>query len=159
ATGFGYTDTTKKKKVDESTIYCIGSVSKIFTVFGVMSTANDHTWDIDDPVVKYYPGFSIHSMYNQQDAGKITIGQLISHHAGFSSEVPVGGNWDNTACTLEEHVKSLNDSWLRYSPGERYSYSNAGYDLAGYLLERVLGEKFPDNINRVILRPLGMNRS
>src|SRR5205807_1014014 len=54
-------------------------------------------------------------------------------------------------------VLSIQQTWLRYRVGERYSYSNLGVDLAGYVLQHVTGKPYADCLREWVFQPLGMS--
>jgi len=89
----------------------------------------------------------------------ITLRHLLSHTAGFAMEAPIGNNFDPTLCSFEEHIKSISDTWLRYPVGQRYSYSNLGVDLAGYILQVVSGKSFGQYMKEKLFDPIGMANS
>ncbi|MCX6572237.1 MAG: serine hydrolase [Candidatus Aminicenantes bacterium] len=84
---------------------------------------------------------------------------LLAHRAGFTHEAPVGGNFDSRPHTFAEHILSISDTWLRYPVGYRYSYSNLGIDLAGWILEKKSGGPFAKYVRDKLLAPLGINDS
>ncbi len=86
----------------------------------------------------------------------MTLRLLLAHRAGFTHEAPLGSNYDCRPHTFEEHVLSISDSWLRYPVNYRYSYSNLGIDLAGYILQKKAGIPLWEYIKRIVLDPLGM---
>ncbi|MCJ7588397.1 MAG: beta-lactamase family protein, partial [Candidatus Aminicenantes bacterium] len=114
---------------------------------------------LDAPITDYLPDFSVRSRYEDHPERKMTLRHLLSHRAGFTHEAPVGGNFDSRPTTFSEHVLSISDTWLRYPVGYRYSYSNLGIDLAGFILEKKTGKPFPAYIREKVLIPLGMNDS
>jgi CubicO group peptidase (beta-lactamase class C family) len=71
----------------------------------------------------------------------------------------VGNNFDADVTSFEAHIQSIADTWLRFPVGKGYAYSNLGIDLAGYTLQTVTGQLFPDYERDQVFRPLGMARS
>jgi CubicO group peptidase (beta-lactamase class C family) len=90
---------------------------------------------------------------------KMTLRLLLAHRAGFTHEAPVGNNYDPAFPSFEAHVRSISQTWLRYPVGERYRYSNLGFDLAGYILQIRSGMPFADWLKVMVFEPLGMNDS
>jgi CubicO group peptidase (beta-lactamase class C family) len=156
---YGHTSRAKDKPVTLRTLFSIQSMSKSFTALGVLMAVQDGLLDLDAPITDYLPDFSVRSRYEDHPERKITLRHLLSHRAGFSHEAPVGSNYDSRPTTFEEHVLSISDTWLRYPVGCRYSYSNMGIDLAGYILEKKSGRPFTIYIRDRILIPLGMTDS
>ncbi len=153
---YGYLSRTKDKPVTPRTLFSIQSMSKSFTALGVLMAIQDGVLDLDLPISNYLPDFTVHSRFEDHPERTMTLRHLLSHRAGFTHEAPVGGNFDSRPTTFAEHVLSISDTWLRYPVGYRYSYSNLGIDLAGYILEKKTGRPFPAYIRDKILVPLGM---
>jgi CubicO group peptidase (beta-lactamase class C family) len=84
---------------------------------------------------------------------------LLSHTAGFAHEAPYGSNFDHPAYSFEKHIASISDTWLKFPVGTRYSYSNLGIDLAGYILQMRSGMPFIQYVQEKVLDPLGMKNS
>jgi CubicO group peptidase (beta-lactamase class C family) len=145
--------------IDPETIFSIQSMSKSFTALGVLMAVQDGLLDLDEPIPSYLPDFTVNSIYEEHPEKKMTLRILLSHKAGFTHEAPLGNNFDCRPHEFDEHVLSIMDSWLRYPVGYRYSYSNLGIDLAGYILQKVSGKPFWDCIRDTVFRPLGMTSS
>jgi CubicO group peptidase (beta-lactamase class C family) len=153
--GFGITD-AGGRPVDERTIFSIQSISKNFTAVAIMAAVQDGLLDLDRPITAYLPDFRVHSRFEDAPQAKMTLRLLLAHRAGFTHEAPVGNGYDLSAPTFEQHVRSISDTWLRYPVGERYSYSNLGVDLAGFILETVSGTPFAEYLRRRLFQPLEM---
>jgi CubicO group peptidase (beta-lactamase class C family) len=115
--------------------------------------------DLEAPITRYLPDFTVHSAFESHPERRITLRMLLSHTAGFTHEAPVGNNDNLDPGSFEDHVRSISDTWLRFPVGTGYAYSNLGIDLAGHILERVEGTSFPALMRDVLLRPLGMDHS
>ena len=156
---YGTTILGGDKAVTPETIFSIQSMSKSFTALTVLAAVQEGKLDLDAPVVKYLPDFRVNSRYEDAPEAKMTLRHLLAHRAGFTHEAPLGGNFDDRPHTFPEHVRSISDTWLRYPVGYRYSYSNLGIDLAGYIVEKVYGMPFHRVVKEKILNPLGMTSS
>ena len=158
ARGFGWADSAAKVGATASTVYRVGSVSKLFTDIGIMRLVEQHALDLDTPIQKYLPDFHPKNPFG----GEITIRELTSHRAGLTREPPVGNYFDNDstpAPTLAATVASLNSTTLVYKPGTHTKYSNAGIAVLGYVLERTQKESFYPYLERAVLRPMGLEQS
>jgi Beta-lactamase len=89
----------------------------------------------------------------------MTLRHLLSHRAGFTHEAPVGNNYEPAFPDFDAHVRSISQTWLRYPVGERYRYSNLGFDLAGYILQVRSGMPFAEWLRTMLFEPLGMRDS
>lgn len=157
--GFGYTDKTRSRPVNASTIFSIQSMSKTFTATGIMMASQEGLLDLDAPIKNYLPDFRIQTRFDERPLEKITLRHLLSHKAGFTHEAPVGNNYETNSPSLEAHVQSISDTWLRYPVGTRYSYSNLGIDLAGYILQVASEKPFEAYMEENLFVPLGMRNS
>ena len=153
--GFGKADVKTGKPVDPAaTLFRPGSVSKLFTWTAVMQQVQAGKLDLDKDVNTYLD-FRIPPAFGKP----ITLRNLMTHTSGFEETAKFLITSDPKA------VKPLGDVLKRwvphriFAPGTTASYSNYGASLAGYLVERVSGEKFDDYVQRHILMPLGMRHS
>jgi len=101
----------------------------------------------------------MNSRFEEQPERRMTLRRLLSHRAGFTHGAPVGNNYVPDFESFEAHVKSIQQTWLRYAVGSHHAYSNLGVDLAGYILSVVSGQSYPDYVKRHVLDPLGMAHS
>jgi CubicO group peptidase (beta-lactamase class C family) len=157
--GFGYTDYDRKTPVTFETIFSIQSMSKTFTATAVMFAVQDGLIELDVPITRYLPDFTVNSRYEDSPQDKMTLRHLLTHTAGFTHEAPIGNNRDAMFPSFEDHVKSISDTWLRYRVGERYAYSNLGIDLAAYILQVKSGKPFAQYMKEKVFAPLDMPNS
>lgn len=159
AEGFGYTDWDEEIAVTPSTLFSIQSMSKSFTATAVMFAVQDGLVDLDEPITTYLPDFHVNSIFEEYPEKKITLRMLLSHTAGFAHEAAYGGNFSHPAYSFEKHIASISDTWLKFPVGTRYSYSNLGIDLAGYILQVRSGMPFIQYVQEKALDPFGMKDS
>ena len=157
--GFGYADNNKEIPVTLETIFSIQSMSKTFTATTVMCAVNDGLVELDSPITEYLPSFTVHSIFEENPEQSITLRHLLSHRAGFTHDAPVGNNYDTYSPSFEDHVLSIPDTWLKFPVGQKYSYSNVGIDLAGYILQVQSGKPLEQYVKEKIFEPLGMSHS
>ena len=153
--GYGYADFESKKPVlPNQTLFRPGSISKLFTATAVMQLVEQGKLDLDRDVNDYLD-FAIPKTYVEP----ITLRRLLTHTAGFEETLK------NLFVAHESDMKPLRTYLVNqmpariFPPGKVPSYSNYGFTLAGYIVERVSGEKFERYIDNHILKPLGMNSS
>src|ERR1051325_732411 len=153
--GYGYADVEEKKPVlPDQTLFRPGSISKLFTATAVMQLVEQGKVDLDHDVNGYLD-FPIPKTYQEP----VTLRQLLTHTAGFEETLK------NLFVAHESDIKPLRTYLVNEMPGRIFppgkipSYSNYGFTLAGYIVERVSGEKFERYIENHILKPLGMNHS
>jgi CubicO group peptidase (beta-lactamase class C family) len=153
--GYGYADAAAHKPVDpDSTLFRPGSVSKLFTATAVMQLVEQGKLDLDTDVNKYLD-FKIPERYGKP----ITLRNLLTHTAGFEEQ---GKDLKRVNAEAAPPLGEQLKQWVPeriFPPGETPAYSNYGVSIAGYIVERVSGESFPDYIARHIFAPLGMEHS
>jgi CubicO group peptidase (beta-lactamase class C family) len=153
--GYGYADLEAKKPVlPDQTLFRPGSVSKLFTATAVMQLVEQGKLDLDRDVNDYLD-FEIPKIYPEP----VTLRQLLTHTAGFEDTVK------NLFVAHESDMKAVRSYLVNqmpariFPPGQVPSYSNYGFTLAGYIVERVSGEKFERYVDDHILKPLRMTNS
>ena len=153
--GYGYADFEEKKPVQaDQTLFRPGSISKLFTATAVMQLVEQGKLDLDRDVNEYLD-FPIPKTYPEP----VTLRRLLTHTAGFEETLK------NLFVARESDLKSLRTYLVNqmpariFPPGKVVSYSNFGFSLAGYIVERASGEKFERYIDNHILKPLRMNSS
>jgi CubicO group peptidase (beta-lactamase class C family) len=156
AEGFGVTDRPGGHPVSTETLFSIQSTSKNITAAAILIAVQDGILDLDEPITAYVPDFAVQSRFEPAPQGRMTLRLLLSHRAGLTHEAPVGNNYDANSPGFEAHVRSIGATWLRYPVGERYRYSNLGYDLAGYILQVRSGMPFAEWVSTRLFKPLGM---
>jgi CubicO group peptidase (beta-lactamase class C family) len=156
AAGFGYTDYNRKTPVTTETIFAICSMSKTITAVAVMVAVQDGLLELDVPIIEYFPQFTVNSRFEENPEQKITLRHLLSHTSGIAHEAPVGNGREPSYGTLEEHVLSVSDTWLRHKVGEGWSYSGLGYDLIAYIIQIQSGQPFAKYVRDKVFTPLHM---
>lgn len=159
--GFGYTDWSKTKKVNPKTLFWIGSLSKAYTATAFFRAVQKGLVNLDDPIRKFYPEFSINTTFDLKELDKITFRHLLAHRAGLQHFTLQSDFEGYPLYSFEKYIASINKSWQKYPVGENhsYSYSNAGYDLVAYILQRITGKKFDVWMKDEVYEPLGMKSS
>jgi len=151
---YGFTDLSKTQKISENTIFCLQSTTKSLTTLAIMIAENIGLLKLDDTIYKYCQDIKFKSKFDEKEYQTITFRHLLSHSSGIVCEARLGGVFNNTYCTWEDHVKSCFDSWLLFPVGSSFSYSNIGMDLAVYVLERITNQPYSEFIDKYIAKPL-----
>lgn len=153
--GYGYADIMAGDKVEAaSTMFLIGSVSKLFTWTAVMQLVERGDLVLDDDINTYLSAFSIPQTFDEP----VTMRHLMTHTAGFEDEGRIFARNPEDIIPLEDYLKKYMPKRVR-KPGEIASYSNYGSALAGYIVEKVSGISFEEYIEQNIYQPLGMDHS
>lgn len=134
-----------------ATKYRLGSITKQFTAASILLLEERGKLKVEDPVKKYLP-----------DApaawDRITIYNLLTHTSGIPNftSFPEYKKIEPFATTPEQVVAMFRDKPLDFQPGEKWSYSNSGYLLLGYLIEKISGESYEKFLQDNIFTPLDM---
>lgn len=154
AKGYGYADYDAEMLVDaESTLFRIGSVSKLFVWTSVMQLVEDGMLDLDADVNQYLDTFQIPDTYSEP----VTLNRVMAHAAGFEDWI-VGLFADDTSALkpLGEILAEQIPARVR-PPGDVSSYSNHATGMAAYIVEVVSGMPWEDFVQERIFDPLGMS--
>ncbi len=159
---FGFADLETHRRVDESTIYHWGSITKTLTAIAILQLRDRGLLDLDDPVVGYVPELSVvHNPFGPMD--QITIRHLLSHSSGFRNPTwPWGGGeeWHpHEPMEWAQLVAMMPYTEILFPPGSRFSYSNPGVIFLARAVEHLTGEEWEVYVEKNILRPLGMHKS
>ena len=153
ARGFGLAKPEEGAAATASTVYRVGSVSKLFTDMAVMQLVEQGKLDLDSPVSRYLPDFAPRNPFGKP----ITVRQMMSHRSGLVRESPVGHYFDPTSPSIADSVRSLNGTELVFAPEARSKYSNAAIATVGLVVETLRGEPFAASVTRTVLKPLGLD--
>jgi CubicO group peptidase (beta-lactamase class C family) len=166
----GMADIEAGHPMQKNTIFQIMSMTKPVTAIGIMMLAEQGKLALRDPVEQYLPEF--HDLRVATTAGPdsarlgipnhaITIRDLLTHTAGIQDSPPpaIPDYRQTLGVPLDEVVRQLARQTLLFQPGTQWSYSSAGIEILGRIIEVCSGEKYVDFITGHILRPLGMNDS
>ncbi|MEC3952837.1 serine hydrolase domain-containing protein [Nocardia sp. CDC153] len=151
---YGMTSTENPVPITEHTIFAIGSTSKTFTATALMRLVADGRVDLDAPVRTYVPELTL---LDEQHAATITVRQLLNHTAGL--EWNIINNTGEGDDGLAAFVATLSELPLIAAPGERASYSQAGFNLLGRVIEKVTGEPFEKVVADTVFAPVGLEES
>ena len=160
AGGVGFADRDRHTPVTADTHFRAGSISKTFIAASLVQAYLDDQIDLDAPLAEVAPEIEIDNAWDP--AHPVRVIHLLQHTAGFDdmhfNEIY---NVAGTADMPLEQVLQINPSSrvVRWQPGTRMSYSNPGYAVAAYVLEKVTGEKYEDRIAEKIFRPANMPTS
>lgn len=151
---YGYADLENNVPNTPQTKFNICSLTKQFTGLAILQLAEHGKLKLSDPVARYYeeapPAWE-----------KITVYHLLSHTSGIPdpaslTEFPKG---IAQPYTPKELISIVRDKPLDFPPGARRKYSNEGYYVLGYIIERASGQRYADYIRQNILEPIGMRDS
>lgn len=152
--GFGVTNVDHPLKVTPQTLFQIGSITKTFTGTVAMRLVEDGTLELDVPLRSYLPGLRL---ADEEAAAAVTMRHALTHTGGWAGDYfdDPGPGVD----AMERMVERL-DRLEQLTPvGEVWAYNNAGFYLAGRVIEVVAGKPFETVVSELILEPLEMTTS
>ena len=152
--GYGMANIEDGTANTPQTKFRVGSVTKQFTSMAVMMLQERGKLNVADPVCKYVPDCP-------PAWQPITIRHLLTHTSGIPNytSFPDFSTVARTKMTVPALVDVFKNKPLDFTPGEKYNYSNSGYVLLGYLIERVSGKSYQDFLRENIFAPLRMMNS
>lgn len=179
AKGFGKARLNSKQNITPNTIMSIQSITKSFASTSIMHLVEKGLIDLDKPLVHYLPYFRTSK---KEESDKITVRELLSHTAGFPSDILIA----NIICPNIEELKDLREMQktkgisddvrkdiksfeditryfknvdLDYKPGEGFKYCTDAYVIVGDLFEKVSGISWYDFLQKNIFDKLNMTRT
>lgn len=148
----GLSNTATNAPITSASAFHLASVSKLFTSVAILQLNENGKLSFNDPVKKYIP---------ELNNGAITIRHLLTHTSGLIDyqilEKPYLQD-TSKIFTLGDIPMAINDdkNAFRTAPGEKWSYSNPGYNLLALIVERVAKTSFPDYLTKYVFKPAGM---
>ena len=151
---FGITSVDNPLEVTPDTRFQIGSIGKTVTGTAVMYLVAEGAIDLDRPVREYLPELVLADPAATEG---VTMRHLLTHTGGWAGDYFDDTGWgDDAVARYVERMQTL----PQLTPlGELWSYNNAGFALAGRVIEVVAGEPFEHVVKRLVFDPLGMTSS
>ncbi len=153
--GIGFADLDNLVPASPSTVYNVGSISKVMAAVAVMQLVEQGKIGLGDPIRKYVPGFP--------DKGTpITLRHLMTHTSGIRHyrpfDFPRGLEWDNVATfdSLDEAIELFKDDPLLFAPGAYFFYTSYGVNLLQGVIEATTEMPFERYMRRYVWGPAGM---
>ncbi|WP_086824905.1 serine hydrolase [Streptomyces sp. NRRL B-24572] len=155
----GVHDLETNAPADPAARFRAGSVTKVFTAATVLQLATEGRIDLDRTARSYLPDL-IPDRY-----ATVTVRQLLNHTHGIPAADMPGETVEEWYAnrfdvhTPEELVRSATAQPREFAPGTQQHYLNIGYTIAGLIVERVTGDSYEHQVERRILRPLGLRNT
>jgi CubicO group peptidase (beta-lactamase class C family) len=143
--GYGLADRANGIPNTPETVFCLGSVTKIFTAVAVMKLVEAGALSLESRLGELIDGIP-------QDKAGITLQHLLTHSAGL---VNYTGE-DYAPDGVEHMLEKVFHTPLAFEPGSQYAYSNAGFSLLAAIIEGAAGKPYEDYLYEQLLGPAGM---
>lgn len=147
----GMADFEKERPLNPNTAFCLGSISKQFTAFGIMLLKEQGKLEYSDTVGKIFPELPTY-MHN------ITLKNLMQHTSGLK-RTHYGDDDGLRNEQIFQNLMNTQGDELLFEPGSDFSYSNSGYMLLAMIIEKVSGQSFEDFLIKEVWEPLGMTNT
>ncbi|KAI1413840.1 beta-lactamase/transpeptidase-like protein [Hypoxylon sp. FL1857] len=176
------------KTVDENTVFRLGSLTKIYTIYAFLINAGDKYWN--EPITKYVP--ELQALANRSDPvnyvawDDITLGGLATQLTGIPREYALLGELTQSketrgqvvqlgfppltqdekppcgaypTCNRAQFFQGIGKFYPSLAPYQTPAYSNVAFQLLGYALETITGKTFQTLLENTVIKPLGLNRT
>ena len=168
---YGYADAAAGLEVTAETIFPVASITKTVTGAAILQLSEEGRVDLDESINAYLPFKVAHPRF---PASRITLRMLLQHRSGIVDYDPVVEGVYTIKSGLPDPDMSLDDflraylpeggkwydarkNFTKKAPGTEFAYSNVGFALVGYVVERVSGKPFNEYCRERIFAPLGMD--
>jgi CubicO group peptidase (beta-lactamase class C family) len=152
--GLGITNVEDSIPVTAHTVFPIASISKTFAATAMMRLVEQGKVDLRAPVRTYIPNFRVRDSTVSRDA---TVWHLLTHLGGWEGQV---SGPDRGSATLENFVATtLPDLMQVAPPGKAWSYNNAGFSIAGRVIEVATGKSINVAMRELVFQPLGLEHA
>jgi CubicO group peptidase (beta-lactamase class C family) len=151
---FGLRDAENKIPHQANDIFLIGSVTKQITSAVIMQLQEEGKLSVTDKLSKYFTGFP--------NGDKITIENLLTHTAGihnYTDDEKIMKGDLTKHFSQQEMLAILKSYKPDFEPGAKWNYSNSGYSILGYIIEKVTGKPYETVVRQRIFTPLHMTTS
>jgi D-alanyl-D-alanine carboxypeptidase len=151
AKGYGLANVELNVPANEQTIFQWASITKQFTGAAIQLLAQEGKLNVDDLLSKYYATAP-------KAWSNVTLRHLLTHTSGILSYTSVLKFREDPRKDFsgEQVIDFVRDAPLEFMPGDKYKYSNTGYYLLGYVIEKVSGLSYREFLAERIFRPLNM---
>jgi D-alanyl-D-alanine carboxypeptidase len=146
----GFIDANQTIAANSNTKYHIGSISKMFTAVIVFQLIEAKKLSLDTKLDKYFATIP--------NANKITIGNMLNHNTGIFNITndSLYENWCSNPISQKEMVGRIEKYPSDFEPGSKHEYSNSNYILLTYIIEKITGKSYAQNLNDRICKKINL---
>ena len=151
---FGMANLELNTPMQLDNVFWVASIGKQFTAVAILQLIEQGKLNLQDEITKFIPDYPT-------QGNKITIEHLLTHTSGIHN---YSGMKDPekklvTDCTPYEVIDFFKNLPMRFTPGAKWEYSNSGYFLLGYIIEKITGKLYSEYLEENFFKPLGMANS
>jgi CubicO group peptidase (beta-lactamase class C family) len=151
---FGMANLELNVPMQVDNVFWLASMGKQFTAVAILQLMEQGKLNVQDEITKFIPDYPT-------QGNKITIEHLLTHTSGIHN---FSGMKDPEKklvldCTPNEVIDFFKNLPMRFTPGTKWEYSNSGYFLLGYIIEKITGKPYAEYLEENIFKPLGMTNS
>lgn len=150
---YGFADLDLKRNANSNTKYKVGSITKTFTASIIFQLIDQNKLALETNLSKFYPEI--------KNAERITIGQMLNHKSGifnFTNEDDFI-KFASQSKTKQEMVSKIASFDAAFEPDSKADYSNSNYLLLGYIIEKITGKTYQENVKQRIIDKIGLKNT
>ena len=151
--GFGVTNVDDPQPITADTIFPLASISKTVAATAMMRLVEQGKLDLSAPVQKYLPDFRVEDESVSRD---VRIWHLLTHTPGWEGQLSAEDRGVNTMAGFLDVLRPLPQL---APPGTVWSYNNAGFTLAGRVIEVASGQPIHEALRTLVFQPIGLTRA
>lgn len=153
AIGYSRISGTEKLPATDQTKYRIGSITKMFTATMILQLVEDGKLHLTTTVDKFFPQLP--------NASKITISNLLNHRSGLHNftDDPEYQTWKTQPKTRDEMLAIISKGGVDFQPNEKFAYSNSGYVVLAYIIEKVSKQSYSKYLTHRIASRIGLSNT
>ena len=136
-------------------VFALASLSKPFTATAILKLAEEGKLKLDDDIARFLPTYPTHGH-------RVTIEHLLTHTSGLSALSETSDF--RASSTQDSPLIDVLDDWIKdlppdFAPGDRWAYSNWGYNLLGAIIEKASGMSYSAYLEQRVFKPAGLTQT
>lgn len=137
-----------------TTLYRIGSITKVFTAVMIYELIDEKKIFLEDTLAAFFRGLP--------NAGQITIADMLGHRSGLPNFTALSTNfdtWKGQPQTHEQLLDLIRNQRPDFNPGAKADYNNSNFLLLGYILEKIYHKPYKDIVRERIINKVGLSNT
>jgi CubicO group peptidase (beta-lactamase class C family) len=145
--GYSHINGTERKPLTAETKHRIASVTKMYTAVMIFQLVEEKKLSLTHTLDRFFPQIP--------NAARITVGQMLAHRSGIHN-LDADGSFAKQTRTQAEVVARIAQGQPDFDPDTQHKYSNTGYVLLGYIVEKVGGKPYQEALKERITSRIGL---